>query len=458
MALSIPRQEVFEIWCANKKKTKSIAIFEHILQKLDNSTLPKHILDNIKICSRCFSQKIEHRYNKANRYKPKFISNNSEWLQGNFKLSSVVCQALSALKNGHHKSKSGRPQKKFEDCGPRAQKNKLQSLLASTSQAEILRAAEIKLRKAGKKDSASVVKTLAESPETGTKMKRACLSNEQRPEQLNPDQGLALLVDARLSTYQYNLIRNQVKHINRNLYPAYYRVREAKQQCYPSSINVTEELAEIKLQSLIDHTVKRLCQAQIEVLRNFCTPEKNHLQLIIKWGCDGADQQRYKQKYSQEGCSDESLFSISMVPLQLCDKSFKSILWQNPSPSSTRYCRPIKFIFAKETVEMTNCEIRKVEEQISSLFPTKAFVDNLEITITCKLILCMIDGKVCNALSSCASTQTCYLCGAKPRDMNNPTILAEKPIKKCFCLSVFLLFMHGFGFSNVYFTFRTDYK
>lgn len=125
-----------------------------------------------------------------------------------------------------------------------------------------------------------------------------------------------------------------------------------------------------------------------------------------------------------------------MVPLQLCDKNFKSILWQNPFPSSARYCGDIKYIFTKETVEMWNCEIEKVKEQISSFFPTNAFVDNLEISITCKLILCMIDGKVCNSLS-CSSTQTCYLCGAKPRDMNNPTILAETPIKNVFVFRSF---------------------
>ena len=32
----------------------------------------------------------------------------------------------------------------------------------------------------------------------------------------------------------------------------------------------------------------------------------------MKWGYDGAEQNRYKQKFSEEQCSDESLFSISI--------------------------------------------------------------------------------------------------------------------------------------------------
>ncbi|EZA51186.1 hypothetical protein X777_10254 [Ooceraea biroi] len=92
------------------------------------------------------------------------------------------------------------------------------------------------LREAGKKDSASIVKEL-------------CVASPKR------DQALAIIVDADLSTHQYNVIRQQVKNINSKLYPPYYKVKEAKQLCYPSGITLTEISAEVKLQSLIDHTV-----------------------------------------------------------------------------------------------------------------------------------------------------------------------------------------------------------
>ncbi|KAJ8883290.1 hypothetical protein PR048_015133 [Dryococelus australis] len=41
------------------------------------------------------------------------------------------------------------------------------------------------------------------------------------------------------------------------------------------------------------------------------------------------------------------------------------------------------------------------------------------ISVTSLLIFCMVDGKICDAMSSCCSSQTCYPCGEKPTDLNN---------------------------------------
>lgn len=41
--------------------------------------------------------------------------------------------------------------------------------------------------------------------------------------------------------------------------------------------------------------------------------------------------------------------------------------------------------------------------------------------------LTMVDGKVCNALSSTASAQVCYVCGASPKDMNNIDTALQRP-------------------------------
>ncbi|KAJ8868617.1 hypothetical protein PR048_030155 [Dryococelus australis] len=43
--------------------------------------------------------------------------------------------------------------------------------------------------------------------------------------------------------------------------------------------------------------------------------------------------------------------------------------------------------------------------------------DEMDLIIKSDLILCMVDGKSCNAVSSCSSIQKCYLCGAKPREV-----------------------------------------
>ena len=94
-------------------------------------------------------------------------------------------------------------------------------------------------------------------------------------------------------------------------------------------------------------TTKCLTEAQCGVLKSisFTTP----FTLISKWGCDGSSgHSTHKQRFKNSDATDEFLFVFSFVPLRLSDG--QNIIWQNPRPSSTLYCRPIKFIFSKEKI------------------------------------------------------------------------------------------------------------
>jgi hypothetical protein len=57
----------------------------------------------------------------------------------------------------------------------------------------------------------------------------------------------------------------------------------------------------------------------------------------------------------------------------------KIIIWQNPAPSSTRFCRAIKFVFTKESVEVTKKENGEIERQIEKLVPT-VVKDNITVS------------------------------------------------------------------------------
>lgn len=90
-------------------------------------------------------------------------------------------------------------------------------------------------------------------------------------------------------------------------------------------------------------------------------------------------------------------------------------MWKNPTPSSMSFCRPIKFIFCKETPEVIRTEIERINEEISSLIPT--VTDSTEISH--QLVMTMVDGKICNLLSETRFAVRCYICGATPKCMNN---------------------------------------
>lgn len=167
------------------------------------------------------------------------------------------------------------------------------------------------------------------------------------------------------------------------------------------------------------------------------------VELICKYGADGSSgHSEYMQKpttTNEQEISDTHLFLITFVPLRLVgysdnmqqvDDTKGEILWRNPRPSSTRLCRPIKFLYAKETTELIRQEINSLKTQIEKLHNIDITVNETQ-TIHCKatMHLTMLDVKVINALTDTGSTQTCYLCNAKPTEMNDLSNEKHKRIK-----------------------------
>ena len=64
-------------------------------------------------------------------------------------------------------------------------------------------------------------------------------------------------------------------------------------------------------------------------------------------------------------------------------------------------------------------EKKIVDEQIAKLVPFEHTINDKTVRVSYTMLLTMIDGKVCNALTSTASAQRCYLCGVTPKAMNN---------------------------------------
>lgn len=96
----------------------------------------------------------------------------------------------------------------------------------------------------------------------------------------------------------------------------------------------------------------------------------------------------------------------------------KVILWKNPVPSSTRYCRPLKFLYEKETAEVIKNEVAKVEKEISKLKSKEINIKNNILCVNYIMLMTMVDGKVINTLIE-TSSQICYVCKCNPINMNN---------------------------------------
>lgn len=145
--------------------------------------------------------------------------------------------------------------------------------------------------------------------------------------------------------------------------------------------------------------------------------------LFCKWGFDGSSGfSQYKQT-TLVGSNDSSLFVTSMVPVRLTNELKDNIIWQNPACSSTRYCRPIRLQYAKETTELSQDEENYINLQISQVHHyTK---DN--VTVRFSMNFTMIDGKVCSAITK-TSSMMCYICRATISQMNQLDNMKEAVI------------------------------
>lgn len=147
----------------------------------------------------------------------------------------------------------------------------------------------------------------------------------------------------------------------------------------------------VKLQSLLNLTCQRLFDTMMFPEDESYPEQFETFEFLFKWGCDGTSGvNEYMQLFHPKASSEEtkediseyagdSIFMFSTVPLQLTaivkESGEKITQWENPHPSSTRYCRPIKFLFIKETQSTSRREINAVQEEIEALEPFKYVIN-----------------------------------------------------------------------------------
>lgn len=146
--------------------------------------------------------------------------------------------------------------------------------------------------------------------------------------------------------------------------------------------------------------------------------EMQNLKLISKWGFDGAScQSLYKPR-------DDSIFTTCLIPLKLVCGSIT--IWENLKPSSTKYCRPVKFEFVKKNDEIIRREYQRTSTEIEASIPTHY---EQHVSVEHELLLTMVDGKVCSSFTETSSSMKCFICGVTPKDMNNFDLISTKNVK-----------------------------
>lgn len=390
---------------------------DEILQFV-NKKLSKEELQDLNSRLQKFCCKLTKKWEDSSRNAANFLRKNQSWLQQNF------CFPQNLFDDGGYNEEID-TLKPFALCSDKQKARRTACLRSQYSGEELLYCAKLKLREEGHTKMSKLLDFLVKNPEKVEKLLHACENELTKLETYTPDKALSIMTSLDLSKRQYQLLRNITK-AETFLFPSYYRIQLAKSDCYPDkeSIIITEKEAQINLQNLLDHTIIRIFKSL-----NLNEENERNLTLFSKWGCDGASgQSLYKQGMEQEtdlgDWDDSSIFVTSFVPIKLIDSlGESSVVWENKKTSSSSFCRPIRFCFCKETPEVIIEEVNRIRAQISSLLPTTIG----PVKVKHELIMTMVDGKICNAITQTSSAMRCYICSAGPKDMNN---LLNLKIKK----------------------------
>lgn len=420
------RRELYEVLREKSGEGRNNQIkhlFQFLLKSINIDSISEDCVKKIRVDVSRFCSKIFNKLEKCRRIEDVFLKNNFSWLEKD----EVFLVPISSTTT-HSEKQRGRPNVSFEDSSDRSKKRKTEELRRENSSKELAFATKVHLKEQGEgKASELVNEAVLTTPTRAEKILRIWKSSKSQL-QVKPydeNEAISLIIEGNLSQRQYKLIRTQAKERHANIYPSYNRILKSKERCYPGkeSMVFSESLAEVQLQSLLDHTTWRIVELQDPVLVTLNNLQPDKFVLLSKWGCDGSSgQSEYKQRFSDQNLSDSHVFLSSLVPIQLyyTIEGEKIIIWQNPRPSSPRYCRPIRMQWKKETKALSIDEKMYVENQVLSLQPTVATTSaGQDIRITHQLHMTMIDGKICSAITDTPSSQTCYVCGATPKSMNN---------------------------------------
>lgn len=332
-----------------------------------------------------------------------------------------VCAPSTSSSVGTSTKAAASPRKPFADLGVKQKKRRVDDFeYKDRESTELAYATIAKLKQEGNDNLATAIDLLLKNPKEAENIIQRVKQTKKCT--FTPAKALGLLLSLKLSKWQYMTLREStLREGITDLYPSYYKIQQAKLDCYPpkEAITVTDLKAKVSLQALLDITAARIIKSLSQDIKG------KSMTLISKWGFDGASSQStYKQNIEgEESGDDEAIFMTTLVPLKI--QSGNEVIWDNPKPCSALYCRPLQFMFAKESKVLVQEQLAKIEDEIKSLKATQ-YESN---TIDHSLVMTMIDGKICTYLSDAKSSATCYLCLAKPSEMNELQTVSRRHVQ-----------------------------
>lgn len=158
-------------------------------------------------------------------------------------------------------------------------------------------------------------------------------------------------------------------------------------------LDLTDKKSKVPLQVLLNHTASRILSITL-------TDESliyGKTWLLFQNG----DAMAFSSSCGHNG-DDSSLYLTTLVPIRLIDTDNSLFVSENLRSSSRHFCRPVKFVFCKDTPERIKLEIERIQSEIAS----QIFTESNEVKIEHQLYMIMIYGKTINVTD--ISSHPCF--------------------------------------------------
>lgn len=243
-----------------------ISSFDIDLPKCASEALRRKILHFTKTLK---SKWISSRYDYN-----KFITKNKNWLYNEFSYRNEILNSIpTSSQMPPNRSKN------FVDFSERYKRKRTEEVRNNPEMVDFI------VQKQWKSDDALFIYDfIKKHPEYVKKIRQYCEEIENKTDLIDRETALSTFISAKLTRYQYNIIRDVTKFRFRKL-PSYYQIQLTKKDCLPQreTIEISEIGVKVSLQSVLNHTAFRF----IKLLRPHLSASAN-LTMISKWGCDGA--------------------------------------------------------------------------------------------------------------------------------------------------------------------------
>lgn len=173
---------------------------------------------------------------------------------------------------------------------------------------------------------------------------------------------------------------------------------------------------------MLEKTAERLCEA---VACDWPEDALSDLMLSVTTGFDGASgyvnpHQKFDNEENDNRSPEQSLFVCGALIIQLKSLSNERYVWNNPTPQSYRFFRPLRISHEKEIDEVSVEEHNRLTVAIENLKVFKFSMRNQKkVTVNFSVTKTLFDGKNINAIRGNKATQRCPICLKTMANFNN---------------------------------------